>query len=367
MTYPAREVPGIMVTGMLTPGFESPFTWPSALAGEPFWRTEAYQFDAEPPAGQDGGTGYIQRLCHMVRVRTSVALSLLRKVPQWRLCCIVFVATDRVQHYFWSAVDETHPQYDGTLSRNVRELWRTVDQCVAELFDEAGDDTPKMVLSDHGFGPLWKVVDLNALLAREGLLTYRGRTLLRRLHLGLGIRARLGIGDADDGRTSAIDWARTVAYAGSETEEAVYVNLGGREPWGAVASPSEYEDVRRKLRAVLDKLIDPETGDQVVVRCLPREELYHGPWVDRAPDLLLELRPGYKVMNDLHRGSVVLPVGRGTYAGTGRHQRDGVLLMQGWGPVKQGPHHLRDVLPTILAALDCPAPQGLEGSSVLDT
>ena len=186
---------------------------------------------------------------------------------------------------------------------------------------------------------------------------------MRRFHLGLGIRARLGMGDATG--SPPIDWAGTVAYSGSETEEGVYINVCGREPWGTVEEGADYEKARAEVRAALEKVTDPETGARLVVNCFDREELYRGPWVPKAPDLLLELVPGYKVLNDLHRGAVVLPVGKGTYGGTGRHQRDGVLVTEGLGTLTSCPHHIRDILPTMLDALRTPIPEGVEGRSLL--
>ncbi len=363
MTYPPRETCGVLVTGMLTPSLESAFTWPLELSQDELWRRIGYAVDVKPPQGENDVLAFLERLCGMMRARTVAALTLLDRVPQWRLCCVVFVATDRLQHHLWHLMDEGHPLHRDTDSKAVAAFWSVLDGCLSQLFEQAGSLASKMIVSDHGFGPLWKVVDVNAYLARAGLLRYRRAASVRRFHLGLGIRARLGMGDATD--SPPIDWAGTVAYSGSETEEGVYINVREREPWGIVERGPAYHEIRSRVRAALEELTDPETGAQLVVNCLDREHVYHGPWLDRAPDLLLELAPGYKVLNDLHRGATVLPVGEGTYGGTGRHQREGILVTDGLGPLAAFPPHLRDILPTMLDSLCVPIPESVEGRSLL--
>jgi predicted AlkP superfamily phosphohydrolase/phosphomutase len=363
MTYPPRETCGVLVTGMLTPSLESTFTWPPELSRDQLWRRLHYSIDVEPPSGRDDLPAFVDRLSRMTRARTSAVLALLERVPQWRLCCVVFVATDRLQHHLWHLMDEDHPLHRDRDFHVVAPFWSALDDCLSQLFERAGSLTPKMIVSDHGFGPLWEVVDVNAYLARAGLLCYRRGAAVRRFHLGLGIRARLGMGDATD--SPPIDWAGTAAYSGSETEEGVYINVRDREPWGTVEEGADYERARTEVKAALEKLTDPDTGARLVINCFDREEIYSGPWVERAPDLLLELTPGYKVLNDLHRRATVLPVGKGVYGGTGRHQREGVLIVDGFGALSSAPHHIRDILPTILNVLRIPIPEGVEGRSLL--
>ena len=52
-----------------------------------------------------------------------------------------------------------------------------------------------------------------------------------------------------------------------------------------------YKLVERVRRDVIDALLDWKlpSGDPVVARARPREEVYRGPFVDRAPDIVVEL------------------------------------------------------------------------------
>ena len=85
---------------------------------------------------------------------------------------------------------------------------------------------------------------------------------------------------------SDIDWNRTCAYA-MEVRGTIWINLRGREPKGTVAPGAEYEALRTEIARRLLDLRDPVTGTPLVDQVYKREELYHGPYLDLAPDLLV--------------------------------------------------------------------------------
>ena len=67
----------------------------------------------------------------------------------------------------------------------------------------------------------------------------------------------------------------------------VWINVRGREPSGCV-EPDEYEKVRDQVIECLESWKRPD-GGPVIARALRREAVYSGPYMERAPDLLLEL------------------------------------------------------------------------------
>jgi predicted AlkP superfamily phosphohydrolase/phosphomutase len=68
----------------------------------------------------------------------------------------------------------------------------------------------------------------------------------------------------------------------------LWLNLQGREPAGTVAA-ADYDRVVADLRSALSELRDPQSGAAVVRNAWRRDEIYDGPWVQFAPDLILEL------------------------------------------------------------------------------
>ena len=73
----------------------------------------------------------------------------------------------------------------------------------------------------------------------------------------------------------------------ANTQPGIWINLAGREAQGSVA-PAQYEAVRDRVIAALEAWKLP-SGAPVVARARRREDVYAGPFVSRAPDIVLEL------------------------------------------------------------------------------
>jgi predicted AlkP superfamily phosphohydrolase/phosphomutase len=154
----------------------------------------------------------------------------------------------------------------------------------------------------------------------------------------------------------------------------VWLNLRGREPEGVVPA-AEYATARERVAAALDAWRD-EAGRPVVARVWPREELYAGPAVERAPDLILELASvgGYSpsCLRSQGAGPALRQLARAEHGGgkgrgmNGAHRREGILMLAGEGvrPAALPPVDIVDVLPTLLALADLPVPAGLDGRPI---
>jgi hypothetical protein len=86
----------------------------------------------------------------------------------------------------------------------------------------------------------------------------------------------------------------------------------------------DYERVRDELAQALLGFTDPETGGRPVGRVLRKEEVLSGPYLDRAPDLLLEPAPLYSLT---HARRLVEEADWLS----GDHRPDGVYAMAGPG------------------------------------
>jgi hypothetical protein len=165
-------------------------------------------------------------------------------------------------------------------------------------------------------------------------------------------------------RFGGLAWARTVAFSEeTNTQPGVWINLRGREAEGSVR-PGDYERVRQE---VIDALLDwklPGSGDPVVARACRREEVYEGPFVERAPDVVLELalEDGYAhsivpTRFAKHAGAVHTLADEELGGGRGRgmngtHRPAGVWLTVGCEPsLRAAPRGIEGVAPLVLAAL----------------
>ena len=151
----------------------------------------------------------------------------------------------------------------------------------------------------------------------------RVRSLARVVYDRLRLHGRVAV------PTVPIDWAHSRAYTSVvSTGEGVSVNLVGREPQGVVAR-SDYERVRDELAHALVEFADPETGGRPIARVLRKEEILSGPYLDRAPDLLLQPASLYSLA---HARRLVEP----TDWLSGDHRPEGIYVLAGPG-VAAGP------------------------------
>jgi len=244
-------------------------------------------------------------------------------------------------------------------------------------------------MSDHGFGPLHKTVNLNVLFLQAGLMHLKPHALTRLRYAmfkrGLTPKGvyrmleRMGLQNVS-ARVSRqtrnqlvskflsfedVDWSRTVAYAMGHVGQ-VYLNLKGREPEGIV-EPSAYHAACQKVVDVLKTLHDPQSGRPLVDRIILREEAAWGPYLDRSPDLHLVL-DGYRAIAFplfATEGKVVTPQIRGD---SGCHRLHGIFI--GSGPAFAGASidgaRITDLAPTILHILDVPAPSDMDGRVLVE-
>jgi predicted AlkP superfamily phosphohydrolase/phosphomutase len=419
-TYPPEAVNGFMISGFDSPvstGTDPSFIYPRSLFAELKERTGPYQI-TDLGQFRVNGRWHIRALDHIHQTlerKIAIAAYLLKKEP-WDLFMVLFGESDTVGHHFWAFHDSRSPRYHRCdredLSNAIRSVYQRLDAAIGELIALRHPGTSVMILSDHGFGGSGeKVIHLNRWLQREGYLSFAGRNGWKRAgasalrSAGLKLlplkvqeslfRRGAGLADAllSETRMGAIRWRRTRAFSTEmNTLPGIWINLRGRCPQGIVAPGREYERLREALREDLGRFTDPETGHKVVARVYRREELYHGPCLQEAPDLLLELNLdrgySYTCLPGGGRGDGE-PIRRlrsrerlGAKGGSmnGSHRRQGIFLFArdgragSWGTGQNGDAgngpagrrqierlSIMDLAPTILRFFGVPVPKDMDG------
>ncbi|MGH2450141.1 MAG: alkaline phosphatase family protein, partial [Candidatus Limnocylindria bacterium] len=300
LTYPPPAIRGVAIAGgVVPPG--STYSHPADVGPRLDWPINGGSWTTLRNRPLD----LVADLEELTRRRAAAMRELLDEEP-WDAACIVFVSPDRAQHCLLEYVHPGHPSHaEATASpvaERVRDVYRLLDEELASLLQRADPDDLVILMSDHGHQPCTRAVSMNKVLERLGFLRFgRGSALVNLLSWGrvrslarvaydrLRLHGRVAV------PTAPIDWAHTRAYTSVvSTGEGVSVNLAGREPHGTVQR-ADYERVREELAQALLDFADPETGKRPIGRVLRKEEVLSGPYLDRAPDLLLEPAPLYSL------------------------------------------------------------------------
>lgn len=223
--------------------------------------------------------------------RRRMFFAALDRLDRGNLVC-VFDATDRIQHMFWRYLEDDHPALKGRDPEEhrtaIEDLYRHNDEFVGQVMDRLNEDDVLMVVSDHGFTSFRRGVNINSWLREHGYLVLK---------------------NGADGSTEwlqDVDWSKTRAYAVGLT--GLYLNLKGREGSGIVEPGDEAEALRTELQERLGGLTDPDTAEVGIREVFRTADLYRGPYVKEAPDLLVGFNHGYRVSWDCATGMSSGPV-----------------------------------------------------------
>jgi len=265
------------------------------------------------------------------------------------LTVVVFDATDRIQHAFFRYLDDRHPANRGkdtTAHRGaIEELYVRMDKLLARVMERVDEKTLLMVISDHGFKSFRRGVNLNRWFIENGYMA------------------------AADGAVgeylAGVDWSRTRAYQLGLS--GVYLNRKGREAKGVVAR-DEVSALKRELRAKLEGLKDPVTGETAITSVYDVAAMMNGPYAENAPDLIIGYNVGYRASWDGAVGKSADAVFEDNKkAWSGDHCIDyklapGVLFCN--RKVLAARPRLMDIGPSVLEAFGVPTPEHMQGRSV---
>ncbi|MBI5183614.1 MAG: alkaline phosphatase family protein [Nitrospinae bacterium] len=293
------------------------------------------------------------KMCDTIMVeREKMLLHELARFKEGVLA-FVFDTTDRIQHIFWSTRDPEHPIYEEGFAKRyqdvIKDYYIRMDKILGKVLDLVDQRTIIIILSDHGFTSFRRGVHLNSWLVENGLMVLD--------------RSR---GDGEDGLFKNVVWERTKAYALGFSS--IYINLRDREGKGIVRPGDEADALKRKIREALIRLKDPRTDRPVIKDVYLREDIYRGPFIDKAPDLIIGFHPGYRISWQTAVGGTIGKIFEDNLKKwSGDHLVDpyyvpGILLIN--QRISIPSPSLIDISPTILRCLEIPKPEDMEGDSL---
>ncbi len=323
LSSPADSLKGLMIAGFPhASDNKDSYYYPESLGSV----LGDYTFDAfRVTCAKNREDRFLTKMQAIASKRLHLGLELFER-DDWDLYWLVFTFPDRYQHYLWKYMDESHPMYDPingpVYGDKILEAYIQADRYVDEFLKRMGEDDLLILMSDHGFGHLYYTINTNNFIQRT-----------------LGTTDNVHCADFFGGKF-------LIDVEGPGAEE-------------------RYLSIRNRLVEGLRSLKDPVRGDAIIDSIYLKEEIYSGPYVSTAPDIMCFERPGYLLFSlpvtpDLR----LIDAGPQPDKGfSGFHRRRGTLGMMGKHvkPGSSGDARIVDIAAMIFSYLGVPAPAELDG------
>jgi predicted AlkP superfamily phosphohydrolase/phosphomutase len=311
----------------------------------------------------------------------------------WDLFAQVFTESHCVGHQCWHLHDSSHPWHNREMVCSIgdplKDVYVAIDAAIGRLLAEVDEDTTVLMLAGHGMGPKYQAQFLlDQILLRLGFAkppkadpqpyVAPDPTLLSKLDPALSwawhqlpseARKRLKpvrklFRTWIDGPLTppkpTIDPAAGQCFmvTNNFAHGGIRVNLIGREPEGKVAPGKEFDTVCSELTSDLLDIINVQTGKAIVKRVIRTADMYHGPYVNDLPDLLVEWTndaPVYAI-SSRKIGEVR---GEYRYCRSGDHTPHGLFIAKGPSILPgqlDRTVSILDFAPTLTAMLGVPLP-----------
>jgi predicted AlkP superfamily phosphohydrolase/phosphomutase len=323
LSSPADSLKGLMIAGFPHASDEKKsYYWPQSLEeilGD-------YSFDAfRVTCAKNREDRFLTKMQAIASKRLHLGLTLFEQ-EGWDLYWLVFTFPDRYQHYLWKYMDENHPMYDpinGPIyGDRIEAAYIQADEYLAEFMRRMREDDLLIIMSDHGFGHLYYTINSNNFIQRT-----------------LGSTDNVRCADFFGGKFK-------IDVSGPDAEE-------------------RYLSIRSRLIEGLRTLEDPVRGEPIVDSIYVKEDIYTGPYVGTAPDVLCFERPGYLLFS-LPKTPDLRLLDSGPQPDksfSGFHRRRGSIGLFG-KHVKPGqPIEARivDIAAIVFSYLGVPAPRDIDG------
>jgi predicted AlkP superfamily phosphohydrolase/phosphomutase len=325
VTYPPRQVNGILVGCFLSPKLEKA-TYPPQVADQ--LKNMGYRLDVDPWQAREDRDKFVEDLYYTLDKREE-AMAHFMATEEWDFFMLQIMETDRLHHFLWEEMETGDPKYAPAFLK----LYHKLDALLGRLYDRLGGDTTLIVMSDHGFTLMKKEVYINRWLEDHGWLSFTKQPpeSLNDIH--------------PESKAYSMDPGR------------IFVNLRGREPRGSVDLGKEYEEVRKEIIDSLSGLSDPDSGEPMIEKVYRREEIYSGECYAQAPDLVAMPHRGYDL-----KGSIKKDVLTDRGVINGAHTYDDAMLYIQGQDIQKDEAAIVDVMPTILHLMGVPIPQDVDGA-----
>ncbi|MFO7891076.1 MAG: alkaline phosphatase family protein [bacterium] len=263
-----------------------------------------------------------------------------------------FSSIDQNSHMLLRTMNPSHPLYDFNATPQVKnavpDIYKAMDNVLGKTLTKMDNRSTLFILSDHGFSPFTREFNVSTWLVENGFTAVTDRS---RYHKSVYF--------------DYVNWDKTKAYVIGLNS--IYINLYGREMHGSVL-PEERDKIVAEIIHKLRNVKDPKTGQKVVVDAYDTKDIYSGPQLNLAPDIVIGYAKGYRISDYSVLGKFPKEIiGDRTDKWSSDHCMHpdivpGVLLCN--REIKKQAPGLWDLAPSILERFGFPAHPLMDGRSV---
>ncbi|MFX0036798.1 MAG: alkaline phosphatase family protein [Candidatus Hermodarchaeota archaeon] len=345
-TYPVNPINGYLVSGFITPGINSNYTYPPELKDEIKVHIGEYKFDVNFRV--EDKNILLKEIYEMTKVQFKTVKYLIRN-KRWDYFKFVIIGLDRLHHGFWKYYDKSHKKYEPSnkFEAEMRNYYQYLDREIGEILDLVDKDTIIMIVSDHGAKAMKGLICINMALESLGLLKFKSKP-------EPGTR----LNDA------AIDWENTYAWGWGGYYARIFLNVKGREPQGIIKSEN-FDEMREKVIEKLKSIKDDKGNYMNNIIYKPEEifEVINGD----APDLMIYFDDlNWRSAGSVGYDSMYLDE-NDTGPDDAVHDWFGIYII--YDPMKKsgknlGIKNILDIAPTSLKILGVDIPIDMEGNVI---
>lgn len=376
VTFPPKQINGIMVSGWVTPSDKHKYAYPKSLWRELQSKNYKTTYHAKPQNQEK----FLEEIYELCDKRFNVMMDFMDDYD-WDAAVVMDNGTEMLHHHYASFIDPNHLFFDSNYEDMVRGYYNYVDAQIGRLIENAGECTNIFIISDHGFEPFYGKFYINTFFKELGLLktkdNFRGfmaKFKYKALRFGkkhakfiyfilpksLQERALVGVGGIAGMRLEdAIDWDKTKAYC-PILNGGIYLN-----------KDILYGDDSKNYDTVRDTIIRQIKKDSrfngIIKDIVKKEDVYaDGKYFEDLPDLYLKFDKRYKLEINPFSTQVLEPLSRFNHPkeNIGYHTINGIFMSKGpdignFEDVVRP--RIVDIAPTILHMLRLPIPKDLDG------
>jgi predicted AlkP superfamily phosphohydrolase/phosphomutase len=291
-TYPAQEINGFLVSGFVSLDLEKA-VYPSKFVS--ILKELGYRIDVEAQKGHESKPLFLKDLFETHNNRIKTYRYFWDKAGiDWDVFMFVFTGSDRLGHFIWDAYEDRNHESHSEFLR----YFTLIDEEIGYIKSKLREDDALIMLSDHGMESVKMNVNINRYLSEQGFCI-------------LGNDPKKNYNNVKEGtKAFALDPAR------------IYLHKKGKFPKGHIKEDEEFK-LKEELKDLFSRL--KMNGEPVIKEIYDRKDIYHGIYMEQAPDLILSPNAGFNL-----KGSVLKKEIFDKDIFTGKHtQEDAFLYIKG--------------------------------------